>query len=65
MFDEHRFSNDGTEASRPCQSDHGDDQMYEQDEEVAHPGNGINTSKSHDIQAQVGNSPRTALPGDG
>jgi hypothetical protein len=27
--------------------------MYEQDEEVAHPGNGINTSKSHDIQPKL------------
>jgi hypothetical protein len=29
MFDEHRFSNHGTGASRHCQSEHGDDQMTE------------------------------------
>jgi hypothetical protein len=29
MFDEHRFSNHGTGASRHCQSEHGDDQMNE------------------------------------
>ena len=29
MFDEHRFSNHATGASRHCQSEHGDDQMNE------------------------------------
>ena len=40
------FGDDGTESARPCQSGQGDDQMNEQDEEVAHPGNGISTSRS-------------------
>lgn len=38
MFDEHRFGNDGTEASRPCYPDHGDDRMNEKDDDIAHPG---------------------------
>jgi len=38
MFDEHRLGNDGTEASRPCQPDYGDDQMNEKDDDIAHPG---------------------------
>ena len=38
MFDEHRFGNDGTEASRPCEPDDGDDQMKEKDDDIAHPG---------------------------
>ena len=41
MPDQHGFGNNGTESARPCQSGHGDDQMNEQDEEVAHPGNGV------------------------
>ena len=46
MPDQHGFGNNGTEPARPCQSGHGDNQMNEQDEEVAHPGNGISTSKT-------------------
>ena len=46
MPDQHGFGNNGTEAARLCQSRHGDDQMNEQDEEVAHPGNGISTSRT-------------------
>jgi hypothetical protein len=29
--------NDGTEASRPCEPDDGDDQMKEKDDDIAHP----------------------------
>jgi hypothetical protein len=29
MFDEQRLGNDGTEASRPCKPDDGDNQMKE------------------------------------
>ena len=46
MPDQRGFGNNGTESARPCQSGHGDDQMNEQDEEVAHPGNGISTSRT-------------------
>jgi len=46
MPDQHGFGDNGTEATRPCQSGQGDDQMNEYDSEVAHPGNGINTSKT-------------------
>jgi hypothetical protein len=38
MFDEHRFGNDRTEAARSCQSDQCDDQMNENDDDVAHRG---------------------------
>jgi hypothetical protein len=30
-----------------------DDQMNEKDDDIAHPGNGINTSKTHDIQPNL------------
>jgi hypothetical protein len=56
MPDQHGFGDNGTESTRPCQSGHGNDQMNEQDEKVAHPGNGINTSKTT-AQAKFGNSP--------
>jgi hypothetical protein len=36
MFDEHRFSNDRTEAARSCQSDQSEDQMNENDDDVAY-----------------------------
>jgi hypothetical protein len=39
MFDEHRLGNDGTEAARSDQSDQGDNQMNENDDDVAHPRN--------------------------
>src|SRR5215472_13602330 len=45
MPDHHGFGDNGTESTRPCQSGHGNDQMNEYDSEVAHPGNGINSSK--------------------
>ena len=44
--DHHGFGDYGTESTRPCQSGQSDDQMNEYDSEVAHPGNGINTSKT-------------------
>ena len=37
MFDEQRLGNDGTEASRPCKPDDGDNQMKKKDEDIAHP----------------------------
>jgi hypothetical protein len=46
MPDKHGFGDDGTESTRPRQSGQGDDQMNEYDSEVAHPGNGINTSQT-------------------
>src|SRR5262249_20417695 len=53
MASERGFGDDGTKATRFCQSDHGNDQMNEQDEQVVHPGNSINTSKSRRIQAKL------------
>ncbi len=44
MADQRGLGNHGTESPRPCQSDHGDHYMNDQDGEVAHPGNGNNTS---------------------
>jgi hypothetical protein len=42
MFDQQRLGNDGTEASRPCTPDDGDNQIKEKekgkDEDIAHPG---------------------------
>jgi hypothetical protein len=46
MPDQHGFGDNRTESTRPCQSGQGDDQMNEYDSEVAHLGNGINTSKT-------------------
>jgi hypothetical protein len=46
MPDQHGFGDNGTESTRPHQSGQGDDQMNEYDSEVAHSGNGINTSKT-------------------
>jgi len=43
MADQHGFGNHRTNAARPCQSGHGNDQMNEEEQEVAHPGNGIST----------------------
>src|SRR5215831_18408490 len=45
MPDQHGFDDNGTESARPRQSGQGDDQMNEYDSEIAHPGNGINTSQ--------------------
>jgi len=46
MPDQHGLGDNGTESTRPRQSGQGDDQMNEYDSEVAHSGNGINTSKT-------------------
>ncbi len=46
MPDQRGFGINGTESARPCQSDHGDDHMNEQEDEVTHPGNGNNTSQA-------------------
>jgi hypothetical protein len=46
MPDQHGFGDNGTHSTRPHQSGQGDDQMNEYDSEIAHPGNGINTSKT-------------------
>ena len=46
MPDQHGFGDYDTESTRPRQSGQGDDQMNEYDSEVAHPGNGINASKT-------------------
>jgi len=45
MFDEQRLGNDGTEASRPCKPDDGDNQIKEKDEDMAHPGT-VSTRKN-------------------
>ena len=42
-----RFGNHGTESPGTCQAGHGDDHMNEQEDEVAHPGHGNNTSQAH------------------
>src|SRR5215471_6005542 len=46
MPDQHGLGDNGAESTRPHQSGQGDDQMNEYDSEVAHSGNGINTSKT-------------------
>jgi hypothetical protein len=46
MPDQHGFGDNGTESTRPRQSGQSDDQMNEYDSEIAHPGNGINTSQT-------------------
>jgi hypothetical protein len=38
MFGEQRLGKDGTEASRPCKADDGDNQMTEKDDDIGHPG---------------------------
>jgi hypothetical protein len=37
MFEEQRLGNDGTESSRPCKLDDGDNQMKEKDDDIAQP----------------------------
>jgi hypothetical protein len=44
MPDRHEFGRQRNESTRPRQSGQGDDQMNEYDSEVAHSGNGINSS---------------------
>jgi hypothetical protein len=46
MPEQHRFGDNRTESTRLWQSGHGNDHMNEQEEQVAHPGNSINTSKA-------------------
>src|SRR5215469_10112095 len=46
MADQHGFGDNRTQSTRLCQSGHGNDQMNEQDQQVTHPGNRINTSKA-------------------
>jgi hypothetical protein len=58
MPDQHGFGDNATEATRPCQSGQGDDQMNEYDSEVAHPGNGINTSKTTALRSNLAISHR-------
>ena len=53
MPDQRGLGNHGTESRRPRQSQHGDNHMNEQDDEVAHPGNGNNTSQADRIQAKL------------
>ena len=52
MANERGFGDDGTNTTRPYQPDDSDDQMNENDEDVVHPGIGINISKSPGIQAE-------------
>src|SRR5215831_10991565 len=56
MPDQHGFGDNGTESTWPRQSGQSDDQMNEYVSEVAHSGNGINTSQT-DALRQFGNSP--------
>jgi hypothetical protein len=46
MPDQHGFGDNRTQSARLCQPRQGNDQMDEQDEQVAHPGNSINTSEA-------------------
>jgi hypothetical protein len=51
MPDYHRFGDNGTESTRPRQSGQSDHQTNEYDSEVAHSGNGINSSKITALKA--------------
>ena len=62
MFDEQRLGNDGTEASRPCKLDNGDNQMKEKDDDIAHPGM-VSKPEKHLMLAQFSNSPWTGGAG--
>jgi hypothetical protein len=53
VFDEHGLGNDGSEASRPYQPNHGDEQMNEKAEDVAHAGNGISAQEPR-LQSDLG-----------
>jgi len=61
MFDEQRLGNDGTEASRPCKPDDGDNQMKEKDDDIAHPGMVPKPEKHLILAAQFSNSPWTGV----
>ena len=58
MPDQHGFGDNGTESTWPRQSGQGDPQINEYDSEVAHSGNGINSSKTTALKA-ICNSPGT------
>ena len=49
MFEEHRLGNDGTEASRACSPDDGNDQMNDKDDNIAHPGMVSKSEKTPDF----------------
>jgi hypothetical protein len=57
MFDEQRFGNDGTEPSRPCKPDDGDNQMKEKDDDFAHSGMVPKPEKHLILAAVFSNSP--------
>ena len=68
MFDKQRLGKDGTEASRPCQPDDGDNQMNQKDEDIAHPGTvsaWYQNPKKHLILAHFSNSPWTPVSDPG
>jgi hypothetical protein len=50
MPSERRFRDDGTKATRFYEPNDGDDRMNENDEDVAHASNGINTSKTTSLR---------------
>jgi hypothetical protein len=58
MFDEQRLGNDGTEASRPCKPDDGDNQMKEKDDDIAPPAMVSKPEKTPNF-GQFSNSPWT------
>ena len=60
MPDQHGFGDNATEATRPRQSGQSADQMNEYESEVAHPGNGINTSKTTALRSNLAISHRQA-----
>ena len=51
--DQHRFGDNGTESTGRRQSGKDDDHMNEQDTQIAHPGNRINTSETTTFQANL------------
>jgi hypothetical protein len=53
-----RLGKDGTEVSRPCKPDGGDNQMNQKDEDIAHPGM-VSKPEKHPIFARFSNSPWT------
>jgi hypothetical protein len=62
MPHQHGFGDYGTETTRPRQSGQSDDQMNEYDSEVAHPRNGINTSKTTAFRRNLAIRHRPARP---
>jgi len=59
MPDYHRFGDNGTESTRPRRSGQSDHQTNEYDSELAHSGNGINSSKTTALKA-IANTPKTS-----